>query len=480
MFLSRYPELSVNLITVFILNLLAVYVLFQIIQLKNNLNYKIVNFKLNTLYILFFISFYIIFLSVLRYFLIGQYIDLKSYYFKYSELFFKHTLLFLVLISLYILIFLIFIYCYLFLLRQLKMRHIYYKSHYAEIDDSLELLNLQKKDQTFFEVLQYKLNYSYQKFIDGRSDFFFFPERSIIEIRSRIMHIIYNIKISDDNYISKMHSLDNFKDNPNIMTLIFDLLLNRYTKVIYGNPFYLLLFIFIFDCCIHNLVLHFTLNFLFFYTIYSMLRNFSEFIQCNDDFLDAIIYHRYYCPDVYYVNLTDAEEKFILCYIKLNFANYVRLNHIKNSKKFSRKNLFRESVIEKKKRIDDYYTAHRQFEKIAEYLWTYRGFLVGVKHLTEPYNEFPPGYYLLHYVLFNNATGYSFTLSHALIPTYIEGMKKYVLPEIVKEYDKHIKFYEGELYSIDDAENEAYAKDMQEIYAKAEEDASSKDNDNPS
>ena len=312
------PDICIAVTTSFIQIILIIFVFRNLI--KKTLNYKIYDFYLNALYICIYISYFIIYLSFLRYISIGNRIDLKYYYSKSIEIINNYPLWIIPICLFFILSFLLVSLSNKFFKKQLIMRYIhlrFYVENLRTIEKQIEKLTGEKTKEIFYHKIQNFLSYCFEQFTSKISDF---PRQFFRYILKVIVYWHYDLDtLRKNNFELYFEKYSYILHNKQPYHLIAYLLMNEYFVYFCRHPIFILPFIFIIECFINDFVLHITLYSLFFYTICSPIFNLSHFFTRNDSLLDSVIHKRYYQDFDIFVNVKEIHEQFLLNYIKSDF-----------------------------------------------------------------------------------------------------------------------------------------------------------------
>jgi hypothetical protein len=286
--------------------LISVSLCFLIYLLKNkyipSLNYKIFNFYLNWFFILCYALMHIGLILFLRYKIWGTTLDLGFLFTKYKNHLFMDPLFLVFALLLCLIFFILLSRLNVFLIRQVKMGHLYFKYHNRPSDKD------QEKD------IKYKLYKIY--------------DRLTINLNNCMEHI-YKAKIIIPiiKVIPKLTNLKYiqfyFQENDLILALKY--LLNDYVLNFWT---YLLFFLFFFECYMNSFVISLTLKYLCFYIIYKFFSNLGLALEAMDEVANKIIHERYYQDDTVYINVSEEEEQFLLNYIRRGLSAYPMPVHL--------------------------------------------------------------------------------------------------------------------------------------------------------
>jgi hypothetical protein len=279
-------------LVIFLISIIVSLLAYKIYRYKVSIDYKIYKPILNYLAITLYISYYIIALLIIRFYMWNKSIDLNVFINKIKELHSVNGILILLFIFS---IWTFFIACLITLrktlIKEIIKYHIYIYSHY---------------DYTSI----------YRKLI--RNHYF----RSLKTCEQKLL--IYSWK-----FTKFLINLFNYKYK--------DVLINKLGKsnsklesffVLRIIPILLLIILFLYDCYFNNWIITKMFYYLPFYLLYNLWYQTNSFLDGNHIIFDRVIYERYYkTKDILYVNTTDEEEEFLETYIKKGFKyNYTLLD----------------------------------------------------------------------------------------------------------------------------------------------------------
>jgi hypothetical protein len=283
LYLKYFPSKIIILAAI----ILLLFIIKKISQLDVGTKHKIHNFTLNWVFITIYIFYYIVIILYLRYITWGYQVDLNVYFYKFKEYFIANNLAFILLLLIGVVIFLFLVKLRVFLLKELRKRHLYQIHHQLFESIKIYIINCQKHGKKYRPGLHYKPIYNR---IIYKLQHFYAYHRVFIRIASLIF---------GDNYI------DVFSRYSFIKTLIKN------------SHKLLLILILAYDCYFNNFIISKVFYYLPFYILYNVWYNITEFLLQTNSALNRIIYERYYEEDqVLYLRTTKEEEQILENYLR--------------------------------------------------------------------------------------------------------------------------------------------------------------------
>ncbi len=273
------------------------------ISLKFNIGirHKIHNFYLNYFFLSIYIIYYIIAIGTFRWYAWGKYLDLKPFFNTFAIQFIENPLIFFIQLLLLILIFIWLSKLRLYLLKEVRKRHIFQYNYYNYYYLKIYINGCKQANKTIETGLEYIPLYT--RFCDRLGSRY-----SCDRVYARVLGFI--------NKTIPQNTIFQCKDTGwMIMPKFILLFVNK-------APFLLLLTIVVYECISQNWILHYIFFYLPIYFIYMQWFTISNFLTMTHTEINRIIYERYYEEDhVLYSNTTDEEDKFFDTYLKDNLRN---------------------------------------------------------------------------------------------------------------------------------------------------------------
>ncbi len=265
------------------------------IKFDIGIRHKIHNFYLNYFFLYIYVLYYMALTIYLRYITWNQSVDLKPFWIKMKAQIYLNPLTSIIFALLIVILFIWLSKLRLYLLKEVRKRHIfqynyyqyyYYKKYLTETVKIKEPINLNLAYTPIYNRIcnDLKLTYSYYHFI---------------------LYIII--------FIEKILSKKAFTDKDTNLKLIPKWILFGF-KIM---PLIILLLLFCYDCFWQNFTITLVFYYLPFYFVYAIWYNITVFLRDTSSEMNRIIYERYYEEDnVLYYGLTEEEDKVFDTYLK--------------------------------------------------------------------------------------------------------------------------------------------------------------------
>lgn len=283
LYFKYFPSKIIILVAI----ILLLFIIKKISQLDVGIKHKIHNFTLNWVFIIIYIFYYIIIILYLRYITWGYQVDLNVYFYKFKEYFIANNLAFILLLLTGVVIFLFLVKLRVFLLKELRKRHLYQIHHQLFKSIESNIIDCQKRGEKYYPGLHYKPLYN--RIIYNLQHFYAYHRVFI-----HIAHLIFG-----DNYIDIFSKYSFLKE-----------LIKNLHKM-------LLILLITYDCYFNNCILSKVFYYLPFYILYNIWYNITEFLSKTNAALNKILYERYYEEDkVLYLRTTKEEEQILENYLR--------------------------------------------------------------------------------------------------------------------------------------------------------------------
>lgn len=295
---------------------------------KIKAKYKIHNFTLNSLYIGIYVLYYIIIMLIIRYYAWGLSTDLKPFFNKIKNICIYNTLVACLFALIIIQLFLLLLKFRLFLLKEIKKRHLY---------------------ESFHSV--YKINADSKSIYDIHYTPIYNRIKTKIDLNYSFQTMIYKLR-------RYLHNINIVIKNLALTVFIIKLI-----------PKLILISLFLYDCYFNNFVISKIYYYLPFYIIYSMWVQMTEFLSSTDNIINNMIYERYYEEEnVLYVNIPDENDEAI-------FNSYLRNGLIFSGDSFRYQDPekyyeLKEIMLARNMTLKRLYKFYRQHDIKDSYLYT--------------------------------------------------------------------------------------------------------------